>query len=350
MRRFRSSWVAGGLGACCAAFFFTMTSPAPAAGPASAGPHLAGAAPTAGLVPVFFGRGEREDAARAQAQAQANSMADLQFRVDSLESQMRTLTGQIEEMSHRLRQIDQRLGGAPADAAPNPAEPPRAQPDGGAIAPGANSSREEGAPPAVLGQLPGGSEPSGEFASPQIMEGLPQAPLSVADGARAPGQADGAPVDLAAISRAIGDPTSDSSPAQPVALPDAPSGSVRDEYDLAYGYILRADYEMAEASFRRFLENHDEDALAGNAQFWLGEALAQRGEHREAADAFLSVYTKHGDSAKAADSLAKLGVSLAALEETEAACATFSEFGRQYPRASEELKREVEAGQSRASC
>jgi tol-pal system protein YbgF len=130
----------------------------------------------------------------------------------------------------------------------------------------------------------------------------------------------------------------------------APTATPKDEYDLAYGYILRGDFEAAEASFRQFLAAYPTDRLAGNAEYWLGESFYRRGKYRAAADAFLKTYTAHGDSPKAPDSLARLGASLRALDENEAACATFAEFGRKFPRASADLKRQVQAEQKRANC
>ena len=61
--------------------------------------------------------------------------------------------------------------------------------------------------------------------------------------------------------------------------------------------------------------------------------MFQRQKYREAAEAFLDMSTKHEKSAKAPESLLRLGQSLAALKEKEAACATLGEIPRKYPRA-----------------
>ncbi len=78
-----------------------------------------------------------------------------------------------------------------------------------------------------------------------------------------------------------------------------------------------------------------------DAQYWLGESLFQRQRYRDAAEAFLAVSTKHESAGKAPDSLLRLGQSLAALKQKEAACATLSEVGRKYPKASASVKRGV---------
>ena len=88
------------------------------------------------------------------------------------------------------------------------------------------------------------------------------------------------------------------------------SGSPRDEYDLAYGYILTGDYGLAEESFKAWLAAFPNDPQAPDAEFWLGESHLQQGEYRDAANAFLAVYKTAPDSSKGPDALLKLGVSL----------------------------------------
>ena len=116
----------------------------------------------------------------------------------------------------------------------------------------------------------------------------------------------------------------------------APTNTPKDEYDLAYGYVLRKDYALAEDALRAFMKKYPNDRLVADANYWLGETLFQRQRYREAAESFLDVSTKHEKSAKAPDSLLRLGQSLAALKEKEAACATLGEIPRKYPRAAGE--------------
>src|SRR5262249_55544299 len=129
-----------------------------------------------------------------------------------------------------------------------------------------------------------------------------------------------------------------------------PSDSPKDVYDLAYGYILRKDYALAEDGFRGFLKKYPSDRLAPDAQYWLGESLYQRQHFRDAAEAFLNVSTKYESTAKAPDALLRLGQSLAALGEKEAACASLGEVLRKYPRASVGVKQGVDREQKRVHC
>jgi len=59
---------------------------------------------------------------------------------------------------------------------------------------------------------------------------------------------------------------------------------------------------------------------------------------------------KHESSAKAPDSLLRLGQSLAALKEKEAACATLGEITRKYPKATVNVKQAAERELKRAGC
>jgi tol-pal system protein YbgF len=129
-----------------------------------------------------------------------------------------------------------------------------------------------------------------------------------------------------------------------------PTESPKDNYDLAYGYILRKDYALAEDGFRDFLRRYPADAKVPEAQFWLGESLFQRQRYRDAAEVFLTVSTKYETTGKAPEALLRLGQSLAGLGEKEAACASLGEVQRKYPRASVAIKQGVDREQKRVRC
>ena len=130
----------------------------------------------------------------------------------------------------------------------------------------------------------------------------------------------------------------------------APTNTPKDEYDLAYGYVLRKDYALAEEGLRAFVKKYPQDRLVADANYWLGESLFQRQRYREAAESFLTVSTKFQTAGKAPDSLLRLGQSLAALKEKDAACATFGELPRKYPKAPPNVKQAAEKEQKRMGC
>jgi len=98
------------------------------------------------------------------------------------------------------------------------------------------------------------------------------------------------------------------------------------------------------------VKKHPNDRLVADANYWLGESLFQRQRYREAAESFLTVSTKFQTAGKAPDSLLRLGQSLAALKEKDAACATFGELPRKYPKAPANVRQAAEKELKRVGC
>jgi tol-pal system protein YbgF len=165
----------------------------------------------------------------------------------------------------------------------------------------------------------------------------PPAPIPSGPGG---GDQVGAPLDL-------GNNTSAPGP-QLATLP--PSQSPRDEFDLAYGYVLRKDFALAQQGFQDFLKKYPSDPMAGEAQFWLGESLFQSKNYQSAAEAFVTMTKKYPTSPKQPDTLLRLGQSLAALQQRDLACVTLAEVAKKFPRAAQNVKAAVEREQKRVHC
>jgi tol-pal system protein YbgF len=299
-------------------------------------------------------------------QAAPASDADLVVRLDRLENQLRQLTGVIEQLQFRNQQLEQQLmrmqGGGPPSAAGAP--PPIAPP--GVAPAAANGRRSDAFDPTQNPGAVGAPRALGGGVAVVLAE-PGRAGEEAAVGAPG-GRAAGAPLDLSTLA---GNATSETPPltgavppavnsgppparnpsapgAQVATLP--PSSSPNDEYDLAYGYVLRKDYALAEQAFRTFLTKNPSDRLASDARYWLGETLFQRQRYQDAADSFLIVVRNYEHSGKAPDALLRLGQSLAAIGQKEMACASLGEVERKYPRASASVKRGVAQEQKRARC
>ena len=324
---------------------------------------------------------------------------ELVMRLDRLESQVRQMTGLIEQLQFRNQQLEQQLrrvqeeGDArvtertpqrPGAIQPRPAAPPvtplppmQAAPQvPAAPAPGPqrrsdvfdpNDNPTAPGAPRTLGSVPPVAPPPMASAPGAIVDDGP--PPGVPQGRQA-----GSPLDLSTLSsQAVEDPSLTPTgpvatrevrtipgvlPAPPPRNPNAtgpqmvmaPSNTPKDEYDLAYGYVLRKDYALAEDALRAFLRKHPSDRLVADANYWLGETLFQRQRYRDAAESFLTVSTKFNSSGKAPEALLRLGQSLAALKEKEAACATFGEIPRKYPKAPASVKSGAEREQKRIGC
>ena len=325
--------------------------------------------------------------------------SELVMRLNRLENQVRQLTGQIEQLQYRNQQLEQQLARAPQAGAPPPQRsaappqqqytpPPQAYPPQQQQAyppPQAYPPQQDAYPP---GPPPAGGR-RGDAFDPNQYPSAPGVPRTLGGGAVAAappldnqvsdeepyvgapgGRQAGAPLDLGIMAEeaANAPPMRREVRQIPGALPPppprnpsgtgqggqqmvmAPTNTPKDEYDLAYGYVLRKDYALAEDSLRAFMKKYPGDRLAADANYWLGETMFQRQRYRDAAEVFLDVSTRHDKSARAPDSLLRLGQSLAALKEREAACATFAEIPRKYPRAGTNVKQSAEREQKRVGC
>jgi len=314
-------------------------------------------------------------AAVAPALAQQTYDVDPEMRIQQLENQLRQLTGQNEELQYRNRQLEERL--RQLGASPSQAGQPVAQPNVAALpappAPVPRQPQVQQAPyeqqiaaPAPIVQEPPAPQPQnrrrGDAFDPGQNPNAPGAPRALgggqlpvtneaavgAPGGRGPGE----PLDLGNVGSPR-DPAGAVPPHGPATaalttLP--PSATPRDEFDLGIGYMQRKDYALAEETMRNFAQRYPADPLVGDSQYWLGESFFQRQKYRDAAESFLGVTTKFGNSAKAPDALLRLGQSLAALNEKEAACAALGEVTRKYPRASSGVKQAVDREQKRVKC
>lgn len=130
----------------------------------------------------------------------------------------------------------------------------------------------------------------------------------------------------------------------------AAGGAAKVAYEAAYAQLLQQDYDGAEAGFTEFLQRHPNDSMAANAQYWLGETYYLRGRFDAAAQAFLLVVQKHGNSLKAPDSLAKLAMSLDRNGKRPAACAALGELNKRFPNPPAHVKNWEQAERRRTGC
>jgi len=127
-------------------------------------------------------------------------------------------------------------------------------------------------------------------------------------------------------------------------------GTAGELYESAKSMLMAGDFAGAENAFSKFIEEYGDDQLAGEAQYWLGEAFYVRGAYREAGQAFADGLSKYPNSSRGPDTLLKLGMSLAVLQETGAACTTFDELDRRFPGASQAIVQRVKVEKAKAGC
>lgn len=121
-------------------------------------------------------------------------------------------------------------------------------------------------------------------------------------------------------------------------------------YALGYSYIQSGDYALAEEAFKDFLERFPNHRRMQEVNFWLGESHFARQQYKQAARIFLKSHRTWPNARLAPQTLLKLGVSVAGLDQRELACATYAEVGQKYPNSSIIVKRNVKVEQAAARC
>ncbi|MDG1707753.1 MAG: tol-pal system protein YbgF [Emcibacteraceae bacterium] len=136
----------------------------------------------------------------------------------------------------------------------------------------------------------------------------------------------------------IGAPVAASNGPTMMAPSMAASATPKQKYDRAYSFVSNANYDQAEISFLEFLEQHPDDELSGNAQYWLGQTYYARENYANATRTFLEGMSKYPESAKAPAYLLKVGMSLNLLGEKGEACEVFRELSARFPNSTENTR------------
>ena len=267
----------------------------------------------------------------AQNTAPDPAVARLEVRLSELERDLRASTGKVEDLSHQVRQLSERLERLSSDVdyrlgqAGSAGAPPAA----GAGATGASvaGASEDGTGSAAPRQLSPPSPqattalplPAGRGEGPTVLGRLPESEARTAPPQSAP------------------QPAAPETPSTQTAAA-MPMGTPREQYAHGFSLLRTANYAEAEVAFKEFLSRNPDDPLADNARYWLGETFYARGEYAPAAETFLDAYQINKTGPKAPDSLLKLGMSLGSLNKVPEACATYRELSTAIPDAPVSIK------------
>ena len=333
-----------------------------------------------GLQQYVYKNGEAVSAdvpqgANAPAQAQFNARIQQQMHV--LQDRMRDLTGLVEEVQHniatvgsrldklvsdvdlRLQLLEQNSGSPPANSAANGGAPRQTQTretrdtqwdrsQTVTAVPGTttvitSSGVQRPTSQAAQGQAPGatvgrslGTISENAVASVRRGETID---LKSSTGTVAPG------IERKAVARNLSSPAN---PA-PIAAPAPgrvsaartavastsgsllPAGTPKEQYTYALSLLRKRNYTGAESAFKAFIDKYPENALSGNAMYWMGETYYVRKNFSEAARIFLDGYQRFPKGGKASGNLLKLAKSLSEIGEIASACASYNELLKTFP-------------------
>ena len=281
--------------------------------PVNAAPLLSGFSQSPQIPPAAIGSDSASQAPVILAQS-----GDPMFRIGQLEEQVRGLNGRIEELGFQLLQMQEQMRQMQQD----------------------NEFRFQ--------ELEKGGNQRGDAGS-IIQPGIEQ---STTASTSPDTQGTGAPAsDLGTIRfddkgdliGGIIEPMDGGNDTAALSTPE-------DMYQAGYNHMLSGDYALAEQVFQDYVANNPDDPKASDAMFWLGEAQYSQGRYQESAKTFLDAHKRYPRADKGADTLLKLGMSLAKLDNRETACATLREVLIRYPGASAAVRAKVSEEQQRASC
>lgn len=263
-------------------------------------------------------------------------------RLDGLETQLRALAAQVQQLTDQVRALS---GGQPrrsdASPMPMPGELPTQAPAAKQFAaepPAGHQGNESRFGSTTVTAASGADSIGGLIESDQAAANAAGTTPATTSAAASP-----AP-QVAALPPAFGAATA------PGAGDAGNPGSAKQLYETAYGYLMQRDYAAAQNAFEDFLSRYPQDSLAGNAQYWLGEAHFVRGEYKAAASSFLKGYQTYAGNPRAADSLLKLAMSLDRLGQKDAACSSFGELSTRFPNAPENVKLRAKSERQRIGC
>ena len=270
-------------------------------------------------VAQLFGESDEEKAARLQKeQAQDSSIYTLNQRVGDLEATLQRLTGQMEELDHRVGEFNDKIARMRKDFDYKICAL-AAQQLGASTAPG-----EENALPCGGSSSPTGTPPPSAGGNvhlappPGVLGTLPRGDLSQQNQAP-PNQ------QLASIDR-------------------------RPQFEQALTMLARAQYDEARAAFRGFADSYPDDELAPQAVYWVGDIAFVQKDFPTAARAFAEELKKYPDNPRAADSMLKLGQSLLALNQKKEGCRALATLPNQYPAASKSISDQALAERKAHGC
>ncbi len=206
---------------------------------------------------------------------------DLYARMEELQTQMRSLNGRIEQLEHKLDQLQRAQASAAQAPAPQPSMPPS-----GTV---------------VMEEAPPASQPS----RPQPQAAVPSAPPRCRGFSRT-----GAP------------------PPSPAAQSKSAEQS---EFDRGVHLMQQKKYEAARKEFQGFVSKFPKSDLEESALYYIGECYFLEKHYEDAIKAYQQVVDKYPKGGKTASALLKQGMGWQQMGETTMARIIYTRLVEKYP-------------------
>lgn len=288
----------------------------------------------------------------ASSTGSAEYQASVETRLTDMESQIRDLTGKIEQQGYDIQQLKTKLEKSAGDMAVM-------QQMGGAAA-----TQPAAAPTLMTGNQAGTQSgtlqasdmggPVASTAAPAPTTASPSLPTTPAAAIPATAAAPATPADMNA-------PAPADSPTQQnlgtlteapggAAIQAAPGSDPAGQYEMAFSLLKSGNYQASRNGFDEFLKKYPEHPLAGNAIYWMGEGFYAEGNFEKATRVFAESYKKYPKGPKAADSLLKMALSLGKLGKTQQACVTIQQLKKEYPVGQADILKKADQESASMGC
>lgn len=240
-------------------------------------------------LPISGGGGDDLSPSERRLQEAENQLVAVQRRLDGMDaslsdqsgggmsSELRDLRGQVEELSHQVKQQDQRL----------------------------RQIYSELEARIRLGEGGGSTTGNSGLGIPPPIPGL---------GGNA----------------GVGSPTPVASPA-PRRTPPAFDAEEETSYLETFELLKNGRYDEAIKGFRAHLDQYPDGQYADNAAYWMAEASYVKRDFKTAESGFQQVVNRHPESPRAPDAMFKLALAQEELRQSASARATLEQVVRRYP-------------------
>jgi tol-pal system protein YbgF len=250
------------------------------------------------------------EAARADIRSLHNDVDELSHNLDAARRQQRDLYADLDK---RLRVVETRR---PAGAAAPDAGAGGAVTDSG----GAHAGSSTAGP--STGTAPGEASPGATGARTGEESAASEAGAAGSVGAAASESGAAGSVGAAASVTGAAAAAEDSA--------NVPPGGDHANYQAAFSLLKDNQYDKAIKAFRQFLVAFPDSSLAGNAQYWLGEAYYVNRDLVDALSAFQGVADKYPSSSKLPDALLKIGYCRDELKQFDQAKAVLNDVATRF--------------------
>lgn len=269
------------------------------------------------------------------AYSSGTSAADAEVRIQQFESQIREMTGRLEEQDNQIRQLREQLEKLSAD-----------------IDVRFSGTQDGGTGGSMGGGFSNGST-GGSFTNSPVRSGGMNTEGGMEQQDRGitppPSDASGSGYQWNSGSAAGGADGQLGTLQGSDAGGYASSDTAATLYENAFSLLKGAQYGEAEKEFRSFLSQYPGHPLTGNATYWLGETYYVRGQFDKAAKTFAEGYQADPKGAKAADNLLKMGMSLSGLNKKSDACVALGQVEKEFA-SSGPVMRRAQQEMTRLGC